>query len=85
MFVEYADVKRAIECDEVIPYFQPLVDLRSGVTVGFEVLSRWQHPMHGAILTKNFISLAEENGLIEQLTEQVFRKASVDRYGIIYT
>ncbi len=75
MFVEYSDVKRAIEGDQVIPYFQPLVDLRTGRLIGFEVLARWQRPLHGAILPKNFISLAEENGLIERLTEQVFRKA----------
>ncbi len=75
MFVEFADVKRAIESDQVIPHFQPLVDLRTGLLVGFEVLARWQHPAHGAILPKNFISLAEENGLIERLTEQIVRKA----------
>ena len=75
MFVEYAEVKRAIESDQLIPHFQPLVDLRTGLLVGFEVLARWQHPLHGAILPKNFISLAEENGLIERLTEQIFRKA----------
>jgi PAS domain S-box-containing protein len=75
MFVEYADVNRAIESDQLIPHFQPLVDLRTGLLVGFEVLARWQHPLHGAILPKNFISLAEENGLIERLTEQIVRKA----------
>jgi len=75
MLTEYADVKRAIESDQVIPYFQPLVDLRTGVLVRFEVLARWQHPLHGAILPKNFISLAEDNGLIQRLTDQVFRKA----------
>jgi PAS domain S-box-containing protein len=75
MFVEYADVKMAIEGDQVIPHFQPQVDLRTGVLLGFEVLARWQNPLHGVVLPKNFILLAEESGLIGRLTEQVFRKA----------
>jgi EAL domain-containing protein (putative c-di-GMP-specific phosphodiesterase class I) len=55
--------------------FNLMVDLRTSRLVGFEVLARWQHPLLGPILPKNFISLAEENGLIGRLTEQVFRKA----------
>jgi PAS domain S-box-containing protein len=77
MFVNYADVSAALENDQVIPFFQPIVDLRSGRLFGFEVLARWQHPLLGPILPKNFIPLAEENGLIEQLTEQIFRKAFI--------
>jgi PAS domain S-box-containing protein len=77
MLTNLADVARALDGDEVIPYFQPIVELRTGQLVGFEVLARWQHPMQGPILPGNFISLSEENGLIETLTKQVFRKAFV--------
>ena len=73
--VDCAVVDAAIENDRVIPCFQPIVDLRSGRLVGFEVLARWQHPTLGPILPKDFISLAEENGLIDRLTEQILRKA----------
>lgn len=73
--VDCAVVDAAIENDQVIPCFQPIVDLCSGRLFGFEVLARWQHPEFGPILPKNFISVAEKNGLIERLTEQILRKA----------
>ena len=75
MLAELMDVARAVGGDEMIPYFQPIVELRTGRLRGFEMLARWQHPIHGPILPSNFIALAEENGLIEALTRQVFRKA----------
>jgi PAS domain S-box-containing protein len=75
MLANLTDVAQALERNEVTPYFQPIVELRSGELVGFELLARWQHPVHGPILPANFISLAEENGLIELLTQQIFRKA----------
>lgn len=75
MLCNLSDVAQALDGNEVIPYFQPIVELRTGELTGFEVLARWQHPLHGPILPSNFISLAEENGLIEALTQQVFRKA----------
>ena len=75
MLSNLKDVTQALDSNEVIPYFQPIVGLRTGELMGFEVLARWQHPLHGPILPSNFISLVEENGLIDALTEQVFRKA----------
>jgi len=73
--VDCAVVSAAIERDQVIPSFQPIVDIRSGRLFGFEVLARWQHPLLGPILPEKFISLAEKNGLIDRLTEQVLHKA----------
>lgn len=75
MVVDIIDVRRAIESDEVVPFFQPIVEMRTGGLAGFEVLARWQHPEFGLILPKNFISLAEEYGLIGLLTRQILRKA----------
>jgi PAS domain S-box-containing protein len=75
MVVDIIDVRRAIECEEVVPYFQPIVEMRTGRLAGFEVLSRWRHSEFGLTLPKNFISLAEENGLIGLLTQQILRKA----------
>ncbi len=75
MVAELNDVVVALERDEVVPFFQPVVELRTGRLKGFEVLARWQHPEHGSILPGNFISLAEDNGLIGTLTQQVCRKA----------
>jgi len=70
-----SDVVEAISGNDVFPYFQPIVGLRTGRLTGFEVLARWQHPVLGAILPNQFIRLAEDHGLIEELTLQVFRKA----------
>ena len=75
MPVELAEVRRALEDEELVPYFQPLLELRTGLLKGFEVLARWEHETLGAILPENFVSLAEENGLIELLTHQIVRKA----------
>jgi PAS domain S-box-containing protein len=75
MLAERTDVVTALDRNEVTPHFQPIVELRTGQLTGFEVLARWQHPMHGPILPSNFISLAEVHGLIDALAQQVFRKA----------
>lgn len=64
----------ALEHDEIIPYFQPLVELRSGVLTGFEVLARWIHPSDGVITPDQFIPLAEETGCVGELTERLLRR-----------
>jgi len=75
MHVEIGEVRRALENNELEPFFQPLVELRNGRLTGFEVLTRWQHPEFGFVLPENFISLVEDHGLIGLLTEQILRKA----------
>jgi PAS domain S-box-containing protein len=75
MHAELAEVRRALENQELVPFFQPLVELRTGQLAGFEVLARWQHPQLGPILPEDFIALAEQNGLIGKLMEQVLEKA----------
>jgi EAL domain-containing protein (putative c-di-GMP-specific phosphodiesterase class I) len=68
-------VRRALNNDEIVPCFQPIVNMHSGLLTGFEVLARWRHTNVGFILPENFISLTEEHGLAEQLMRQVLRKA----------
>jgi PAS domain S-box-containing protein len=75
MLCELPDVVRALKKEELVPFFQPVVELRTGGLKGFEVLARWRHPEAGAILPENFISLAEENGLIDEVSRQVCDKA----------
>jgi EAL domain-containing protein (putative c-di-GMP-specific phosphodiesterase class I) len=75
MLAKLNDLIRALEDDEIVPYFQPIVDLRSGELRGYEVLARWMHPHQGLILPMSFIGVAEDNGLIGELTNQVLRKA----------
>ena len=73
--MDQADVIRALENDELEPCFQPVVELHTGRLAGFEVLARWNHPQLGLVLPENFISLAEKNGLIGQLTHQILSKS----------
>jgi len=68
------DLSRALDADEIVPYFQPIVELRTGVLTGFEALARWRHPAHGPISPEIFIPLAEENGLIGTLTRNLLRR-----------
>jgi PAS domain S-box-containing protein len=75
MLAQLQDVMGALEKDELVPFFQPIVELRSGKLKGFEVLARWYHPQHGPILPGNFITLAEDHGLIQELTRQICEKA----------
>jgi PAS domain S-box-containing protein len=75
MRVNGLHVRSAIENGQLVPVFQPIVDLRTGLVIGLEVLARWNHPERGLILPNNFIRLAEQNGLIDSLTDQVLRNA----------
>lgn len=67
-------LSRAIVQDEIICYLQPQVDAKTLEVVGYEALARWQHPKLGLIMPDRFISLAEDNLLIDQLTFDIFRK-----------
>jgi PAS domain S-box-containing protein len=75
MFVELQDIVRALHEEQIVPFFQPIVELRTGELKGFELLTRWLHPERGAILPQNFISLIESNGMLGQLTRQICQKA----------
>lgn len=75
--MEYTEaaLRDALSNHHVICYFQPQVDLRNGHVVGFEALARIRHPQRGLITPNLFIDLAEDLGLIEQVTEQIVQYA----------
>jgi diguanylate cyclase (GGDEF)-like protein len=75
-----SDLRRAIEEDQFIVYYQPIVSLITGEIVSLEALVRWQHPVQGLLSPDAFISVAEETGMIDAIGESVFRQA-LDQVG----
>jgi diguanylate cyclase (GGDEF)-like protein len=70
-----SELKPAIECDELVLYYQPKLDLPSNTINGVECLVRWVHPVHGFISPDEFIPLAEQTGNIRFLTRWVIASA----------
>jgi diguanylate cyclase (GGDEF)-like protein/PAS domain S-box-containing protein len=68
-------LRRGIERDEFRLAYQPIVDLGSGEVTGVEALVRWAHPTRGLLLPHEFIPLAEDTGLINQIGAQVLSQA----------
>jgi PAS domain S-box-containing protein len=75
MTLDAIDVRRALDAGEFVPYFQPLVVLRTGQLTGFEVLARWKHPTRGLVPPNDFIPAAEQDGWIDALMDGILEKA----------
>ena len=73
-----AELRSAIETDEILLAYQPKADIASGRVIGVEALARWPHPRHGVVPPDEFVELAERTGLITPLTEHVLRTALRD-------
>jgi diguanylate cyclase (GGDEF)-like protein/PAS domain S-box-containing protein len=71
------ELRRGIERGEIIPYYQPIINLGSGELVGFEVLARWRHPDRGLLGADKFLPMAEETGLIGEVGAAVLRASLV--------
>jgi len=69
------EMREALEHDAFVPYYQPIVDLRSGAVVGYELLARWDRSDGAAIGPELFIPIAEECGLIDTLMLRLLRRA----------
>lgn len=68
-------LRAAVLREEIVPYFEQQVDLKTGKLVGFEMLARWEHPGHGTIAPDEFIATAERIALIGDLSLSIMRQA----------
>ena len=69
------EFRHGLERGEIIPYFQPIVRLDTGVLEGVEALARWRHPSRGLVTPDQFLPLAEETGLIGELGAVMLRSS----------
>jgi PAS domain S-box-containing protein len=75
MYMSGDQFRAGLQNDEFVPFFQPVVTLRTGEVAGVEVLARWLHKTLGVIPPGDFIATAEQEGLIGDLTAMVISKA----------
>ncbi len=73
-----SDLHKAVNNDELQPYYQPLFSMANNSIVGFESLLRWQCPDRGMVSPNQFISLAEETSLIVPIGDWILEQACID-------
>ncbi len=71
------ELRKAIDGDQLVLHYQPQIDFKTGDLVGAEALVRWEHPLKGLVPPDVFIPLAEESGLINQLTDWVLENSAL--------
>jgi diguanylate cyclase (GGDEF)-like protein/PAS domain S-box-containing protein len=69
------ELRRALEGEEIVVYYQPKLATRSGIIVGVEALARWPHPRRGMVPPVEFVAVAEEAGLVSRLGMLVLEQA----------
>ena len=75
MLARHRDIAEALDRGEIVPFFQPIVDLASGEWHGFEALARWRCPHKGLTLPADFLPLVERTGLIRRIDLAIAERA----------
>ena len=70
-----AELRTALQQDQFEPYFQPIIRLSTGETIGYEALIRWNHPTRGVLGPAQFLKVAEENGSMQAIDWRMFELA----------
>nr|WP_281501194.1 EAL domain-containing protein [Erythrobacter sp. F6033] len=73
-----AGIRRGVAEGEFVPFYEQQVDIATGELAGFEMLARWQSPQLGLVSPEVFIPIAEEIGLIAEVSEQLIKRAFAD-------
>jgi diguanylate cyclase (GGDEF)-like protein len=71
------ELRVALQQDQFVPFFQPILDLESGVVQGYEGLIRWQHPTRGLLAPAEFMGIAEDSGNVEAIDWWMFERSSM--------
>ena len=77
------ELRHALAHGEFLPYYQPLVRLADATVVGYEALLRWRHPQRGILAPGEFLTAAEDSGLIEPIDWRMFLNAMTQAHGFI--
>ncbi|MEM6711281.1 MAG: EAL domain-containing protein [Pseudomonadota bacterium] len=69
------EIRAALDRDEFVPFFHPQIDAQSGEIAGFEVLARWRHPTEGYVAPGEFLNIAEQIHVVQDIDRIMFEKA----------
>lgn len=81
--IEATELLSALKDGEIIPFFQPKIELKTGKVVGCEALARWKHSTRGVIGPDVFVPVAEAAGLMPEFTEYLLRAATRATVGLV--
>ncbi|MCP4183125.1 MAG: EAL domain-containing protein [Hyphomicrobiales bacterium] len=76
-----ASLNNGIHNEQIVPYFQPFINMENNKVAGFEILARWEHPVRGQISPGTFIPIAQDAGILGAITLSILKQACVAACG----